>query len=216
MALSIEEKLEKQRKKQKEAQERAIARQKAKLADPKWHKEQRYKKQATAQKARDKQITKIQSPEYQAKQRQKLIDQRERAKSKPAKPVKIKPTRGLKGRTATSKEREYQDKIGTLPCIACSLHGRENQLISLHHVYGRTIPNAHKFVLPLCAYHHDTLLPEEERAKYPDMIPVHAKGKFGGKYQFSRHNASEDDLLRLVYEKLGLPLDDLPVFSISA
>lgn len=216
MALSIEEKRERQKKKQKEAQERAFARQKARMADPEWQKEQRNKKQASAKKARDKRLAKVKSPEYQAKQRQKLIDQQERAKSKPAKPVKRKSTRGLKGRTATSGEREYQDKIGTLPCIACSLHGRENWLISLHHVYGRTIANAHKFVLPLCAYHHDTLLPAEERAKYPDMIPVHAKGKFGGKFQFSHHNATETDLLRLVYEKLGLPLAELPECASSS
>ncbi|UTZ44627.1 recombinase (plasmid) [Vibrio campbellii] len=186
------------------------------MADPNWQKEQRDKKQAAAKRAKNKQLAKIKSPEYQEKQRQKLIEQQERAKAKQKKTVKKKSTRGLKGRSATSGEREYQDKIGTLPCIACWLHGRENPLISLHHVYGRTIKNAHKFVLPLCAYHHDTLLPAEERAKYPDMIPIHAKGKFGGKYQFSRHNATEADLLRLVYEKLGLPLAELPEFSSSA
>ncbi|HCG7330501.1 Ref family recombination enhancement nuclease [Vibrio parahaemolyticus] len=216
MALSIEEKQKRAREKQKAAQDRAVARQKAKFADPEWQKEQRQKKQASAKRARDKQLAKVQSPEYKEKQQQKLVEQQERAKSKPKKLVKKKSSRGLKGRTATSEENQYQDKIGTLPCIACYLHGRENWLISLHHVYGRTIPNAHKFVLPLCAYHHDTLLPAEERAKYPDMLPLHAKGKFGGKYQFSVHNASEAELLRLVYEKVGLPLTELPDVALSA
>ncbi len=216
MALSIEEKRKKQQQKQKAARERAIARQKAKLADPEWQNAQRERKIVIAKRARDRQLAKFQSPEYKAKQRQKLIEQQERKKNTSKKPVKKKATRGLKGRSATVEEKRYQDKIGALPCIACSLHGRESPMISLHHVYGRTIPDAHKFVLPLCAYHHDTLLPAELRAMYPDMIPVHARGKFGGKCQFNRYNAPEPDLLRLVYEKVGLPISDLPTFSKTA
>ena len=99
------------------------------------------------------------------------------------------------------------DAIGRLPCIACWLHGRENPVLSLHHVFGRVGERAHAYVLPLCCYHHDTLLEADKRAQYPDMIPIHAKGKYGGKAQWKIHNGTETELLFKVYKLAGLPLE---------
>ncbi|ELI1835885.1 TPA: Ref family recombination enhancement nuclease [Vibrio diabolicus] len=181
MALTIAEKLQRQREKQKQSMERARAKQIAKMNDPE-ERQKRFKKQ---------------------------LQQQERQKAKPVakKPTKKIASKGLKGRTPTAEERRIMDAIGRLPCIACWLHGRENPVISLHHVFGRVGERAHAYVLPLCCYHHDTLLEAEKRAQYPDMIPIHAKGKYGGKAQWKIHNGTEIELLFKVYNLAGLPLE---------
>lgn len=46
------------------------------------------------------------------------------------------------------------DSMRKLPCIACLKDGRVNHNISLHHIDGRTKPDAHGQVIPLCAPHH--------------------------------------------------------------
>ncbi len=111
MALTIAEKLQRQREKQKQSMERARAKQIAKMNDPE-ERQKRFKKQ---------------------------LQQQERQKAKPVakKPTKKIASKGLKGRTPTAEERRIMDAIGRLPCIACWLHGRENPVISLHHVFGR-------------------------------------------------------------------------------
>ncbi|MDG2676045.1 Ref family recombination enhancement nuclease [Vibrio sp. 705] len=181
MALTIAEKLQRQREKQKQSMERARA----------------------------KQIAKMNDPEYQKKQRDKQQQRIERQKAKPVvkKPTKKIASKGLKGRTPTAEERRIMDAIGRLPCIACWLHGRENPVISLHHVFGRVGERAHAYVLPLCCYHHDTLLEAEKREQYPDMIPLHAKGKYGGKAQWKIYNGTEIELLFKVYKLAGLSLE---------
>lgn len=181
MALTIAEKLQRQREKQKQSMERARAKQIAKMNDPE-ERQKRFKKQ---------------------------LQQQERQKAKPVakKPTKKIASKGLKGRTPTAEERRIMDAIGRLPCIACWLHGRENPVISLHHVFGRVGERAHAYVLPLCCYHHDTLLEAEKRAQYPDMIPIHAKGKYGGKAQWKIHNGTDIELLFKVYNLAGLPLE---------
>ncbi|WP_042773361.1 Ref family recombination enhancement nuclease [Vibrio parahaemolyticus] len=213
MALTIAEKLQRQREKQKQSMERARAKQIAKMNDPE-EREKRFKKQLQQQeRQRQRQIERLNDPEYQKKQRDKQQQRIERQKAKPvAKPVAKKPTKkiaskGLKGRTPTAEERRIMDAIGRLPCIACWLHGRENPVISLHHVFGRVGERAHAYVLPLCCYHHDTLLEAEKREQYPDMIPLHAKGKYGGKAQWKIYNGTEIELLFKVYKLAGLPLE---------
>lgn len=209
MALTIAEKLQRQREKQKQSMERARAKQIAKMNDPE-ERQKRFKKQLQQQeRQRQRQIERLNDPEYQKKQRDKQQQRIERQKAKPVakKPTKKIASKGLKGRTPTAEERRIMDAIGRLPCIACWLHGRENPVISLHHVFGRVGERAHAYVLPLCCYHHDTLLEAEKRAQYPDMIPIHAKGKYGGKAQWKIHNGTEIELLFKVYNLAGLPLE---------
>ncbi|MCS0323637.1 MULTISPECIES: Ref family recombination enhancement nuclease [Vibrio] len=189
MALTIAEKLQRQREKQKQSMERARAKQIAKMNDPE-EREKRFKKQL----------------QQQERQRQRQIE-RQKAKPVAKKPTKKIASKGLKGRTPTAEEKRIMDAIGRLPCIACWLHGRENPVISLHHVFGRVGERAHAYVLPLCCYHHDTLLEADKRAQYPDMIPIHAKGKYGGKAQWKIHNGTEIELLFKVYNLAGLPLE---------
>ncbi|EIG3335439.1 recombinase [Escherichia coli] len=97
---TIEQKLEQRREWQKAARERAIARQREKLADPAWRESQ-------YQKMRDSIDRRI------AKQKERPPASKTRKSA-----VKIK-SRGLKGRTPTAEERRIANALGALPCIAC-------------------------------------------------------------------------------------------------
>jgi hypothetical protein len=189
---------EKARNRARAARERQIQRQREKMQDPA-HRQAMYEKKAKQQQA--------------ARARQL-----EKQKAKQAKPVEIKrsapkvkkpkSTRGMKGRTPTAQEKRLADKIAQLGCVACAQMGIDNPVISLHHVHGRTKPLAHAKQLPLCAHHHDTPLTKEEQtmaqAKHGrPIIPVHAKGAFGGKAAFEAEYGTQAALLALVYEKIG-------------
>ncbi|MGL5224875.1 MAG: Ref family recombination enhancement nuclease [Aeromonas sp.] len=108
------------------------------------------------------------------------------------------------GRTPRADERRIMDAIGALPCICCHLMGRENPVISLHHTSGRTALDAHKRVLPLCAWHHDTPASKEVREQYPDLVPYHARGSFGGPAAWRKIFGKESRLLNKCYEMAGL------------
>lgn len=169
---TAQEKLQRHVEKQREYQQRAIARQREKQADPEWRKAQ-YEKQ------RERQSRYI-----------------ERAKNKPF-------SRGLKGRTPRAAERSLMDKIGALPCIACYVHGIINDLVSLHHIDGRTAAGAHARVLPLCDHHHQHAAPATTRAVYAWLIPVHADGACGGKAAFEALNGTQDDLYAQCLEMIA-------------
>ncbi|EDQ7095032.1 recombinase, partial [Salmonella enterica subsp. arizonae] len=102
---------------------------------------------------------------------------------------------GLKGRTPTAEEKRIANALGSLPCIACYIHGVINHVVSLHHIDGRTAPDCHKKQLPLCNWHHQYAAPPEIRKIYPWLVPVHADGNVGGKSEFSRLNKPERELL---------------------
>lgn len=191
---------EKQREKQR-------AKMKLKLADPAWQAQQQEKKRAAADRALKKHREKIASPEYRDKCREKLHKAREKAREKASIQTQAmssprrSSSRGLKGRSPTAEEKRYQEAIAKLPCAACALHGVYSPVIVLHHIDGRTAPDAHKKVLPLCNWHHQYAAPIEMRHKHPWLVPVHADGITGGKSEFTRLNASEAALLAIVYEQ---------------
>ena len=55
----------------------------------------------------------------------------------------------------TAAEKEYWDRLcREIGCIACRHDGYFNPVVSIHHCGGRTKPDCHKKVLPLCAGHH--------------------------------------------------------------
>lgn len=167
-----QEKLQCHFEKQREYQARAIARQRAKQADPEWRAEQ-----------------------YE-KQRERQIKSAERAKNKPIK------CRGLKGRTPTAAERRMMDKIGSLPCIACYVHGVTNENATIHHISGRTTDGAHAYVLSLCDCHHQHAATAAVRAIYPWLVPVHADGTCGGKAEFEALNGTQEHLYALCLEMI--------------
>ncbi|EOT5692103.1 Ref family recombination enhancement nuclease [Escherichia coli] len=133
----------------------------------------------------------------------KQYDQRRKEKAVSAPSKKTRTSRGLKGRSLTADERRIQTAIGTLPCIACHIHGQHSPVVSLHHIFGRTAENAHKYVLPLCKWHHQYAAPAEVREQYPWLVPVHADGKIGGKADFIRHNADEMALYQMAIEMIN-------------
>jgi hypothetical protein len=184
--LTIDEKKNRQLEKMKATQARARQRQRDKLNDPEYREAQRQKKIAAIEKRRNK-----------------VTEKKLATKSKPKtrKPIKSK---GLKGRTPSAYERHIMNAIGALPCVACRRHGRHAPVISLHHIDGRTAFMAHAKVLPLCAHHHNVAASPDVINQYPDLIPIHAQGKHGGKAQWMAHNGTEGELLKEILDELGV------------
>ena len=60
----------------------------------------------------------------------------------------------MKGRQPTQKEQKHMNCVADLGCIVCYNNGFPNTPAEIHHVYGRTKPNCHMEVLPLCYEHH--------------------------------------------------------------
>lgn len=87
-------------------------------------------------------------------------------------------SRGMKGRAPTAAERKFMNAIAGLGCIACAKDGITNPWISLHHFAGRTAVNAHMYVLPLCAGHH-----QDGTGTDPSLIAIHPyKARFEERY----------------------------------
>ncbi len=208
--------------KQRAAQERQRQRQRDKQADPDYRASKLEQQQRQQERQRERQIEKLSNPEYieRMKQNKAASIKRSIAKQKAKPPAALKSdtkkpvssrkpspikSKGLKGRTPTALERKLMDKIGALPCAACSAMGKDNTLIALHHVDGRVKEFAHAKVLPLCAYHHDVPLTPEEREIHGDMFPVHAKGSYGGKKAFENEYGTQEYLLSVVYELIEEP-----------
>lgn len=212
--LTSEEKRKKQYEKQieraKAAKARQIERQREKMNNPEYQAEQREKQRQQQIRARERMLEKQQSAEYKEKQKQKAIEQAERAKAKQsAKPApKKKASKGLKGRAPTAEEKRIMDALCQLPCVACLRHGQETNLISFHHIDGRTKPLAHAKGIPLCAHHHDTPADKLVIEKYPYLVPVHARGTVGGKAQFNKHNGTELELLKMAYSLAGIEMPE--------
>lgn len=213
---------------QNRARQRQIERQRKKMNDPKEKEKRQLKAREAALRQRERQAAKLSDPEYIEKQRQKQRDaiQRKRERKaettksklvvkKVSKPKAIK-SKGLVGRTPTAEEKRVMDAIGALPCIACLLKGRYRPLISLHHLDGRIVIYAHMKVLPLCAEHHDTPADPLVIAQYPDLIPYHARGRWGGKAAWRAENGCEYEMLAIVFKMVGIePPFDVPDVDID-
>lgn len=144
---------------------------------------------------REKQADPAWRAEQYEKQRERQKRSAERAKLKPIK-------RSLKGRTPRAVERTMMDKIGSLPCIACYVHGVTNDNATIHHINGRTADGAHAYLLSLCDHHHQHAAPAAIRAIYPWLVPVHADGTCGGKAAFEALNGTQEHLYSLCLEMI--------------
>ena len=83
----------------------------------------------------------------------------------------------MKGRKPTRLEQEHMDKVRSIGCIICKKYGK-SRYAEIHHVIGKTKPNAHYKVLPLCPDHHRNFL-------YKDGGPISVhpyKARFEAKY----------------------------------
>lgn len=117
--------------------------------------------------------------------------------AKPAKLPKPMKSRGMKGRPPTAEEARFMDRMGSLPCIACLKDGWTNEVISLHHIDGRTKPGAHFLVLPLCGEHH-----QQDDSDPRRRISVH-----GRKATFEARYGTQRELLAECIEMLGIGCD---------
>ena len=90
-----------------------------------------------------------------------------------------------KQRAVTALEKIYWSRLASeVGCIACSLDGRFNDYVSIHHIDGRTKPGCHQNVLPLCAGHHQDGAGEDKT-----MAAVHP-----WKHEFESAYGSQADL----------------------
>jgi hypothetical protein len=96
----------------------------------------------------------------------------------------------MKGRTPTKAEMSFHSQLAGLGCIACRIDGHINPWVSIHHIDGRTKPDAHKKVLPLCGPHHqqDDTDPLKRIAVHPN------KARFEAKY------GTQEELLAICLE----------------
>ena len=93
----------------------------------------------------------------------------------------------------TVEEKALWDSMAALGCIACREDGRMTKEVSIHHLDGRTKPDCHKRVLPLCAGHHQDGTGEDKA-----LIAVHPyKGKFEARY------GTQEELLEKVMYRLA-------------
>lgn len=100
----------------------------------------------------------------------------------------------MKGSTPTKADKQLWHDMAGLGCVACRKDGIENPFVSIHHIAGRTIPGAHRLVLPLCAGHH-----QDGTGPDKSMIAVHPwKARFEAKY------GTQEELLAEVMEMLGV------------
>jgi len=97
----------------------------------------------------------------------------------------------MKGKTRTNAEIKFQNRVAQIGCIVCLNNGIENYEVSIHHIDGRTRPEAHRKVLPLCHRHHQ--LQDNETSKR--WYTLHAN-----KAEFERNYGSQYDLLNQCME----------------
>jgi hypothetical protein len=109
---------------------------------------------------------------------------------KPRKPMK---SRGMKGRAPTKAELELHHEMAGLGCCACLLDGRVNPWVSIHHIDGRTKPDAHRKVLALCGPHH-----QQDDTDQLGRIAVHPN-----KARFEALYGTQESLLAMTMERLG-------------
>lgn len=112
----------------------------------------------------------------------------------------------MKGRTPTVEQKRFHDMLATeIGCIASRLDGFFDPVVSIHHIDGRTKPNAHWLVLPLSAGNH------QDGTGAPGRIAVHPwKARFQARY------GSQDDLLRQCIEILIERGCDVPEGALAA
>ena len=92
----------------------------------------------------------------------------------------------MKGRNPNSKEKKHMDRVSQLGCIVCYLQGFYGVPAEIHHIEGKTKPDTHLKVLPLCFEHH---------RMGSDMEPI---SRHPYKARFEKAYGTENELLELV------------------
>ena len=92
----------------------------------------------------------------------------------------------MKGRTPSRLEKQWHDLLAqNIGCSACFKdNGVRNTWVSIHHIDGRTKPDAHWLALAPCAGHH------QKGYGVPGLLAIH-----GDKRAFEHHYGTEMELL---------------------
>lgn len=101
---------------------------------------------------------------------------------------------GLKGRQPNKAESKHMSEVAELGCIVC----RKNGFITpaeIHHTQGKTKPNSHFMVLPLCFEHHRRGGDREPISRHP------YKKRFEDAYGNEEELLAEVELLLNDYRK---------------
>lgn len=102
----------------------------------------------------------------------------------------------MQSRKADSTEKVWLNLIGQLPCIVCEMfHGADDTPAEIHHIDGKTKPNAHLKTIKLCAKHHrhkDNSHPKRWMSRHGD-----------GKFKFQTRYIHELGLLDLQRHKVA-------------
>lgn len=106
----------------------------------------------------------------------------------------------MKGRTPTKAEKEHMDAVREIGCIVCRRLGRGRRPCEIHHIEGKTKPDTHFKVLPLCFEHHRMGSDKEPISRHPY------------KARFVKAYGTEYELLKAVQDILDSDqyYDDLP------
>ena len=98
----------------------------------------------------------------------------------------------MKGRNPSKEEKEYMDKVQQLGCIVCANRGLPDVPAEIHHTRGKTVKDAHLYVIPLCPSHHRYGGHTEPISRHP------YKKRFEDAY------GTEAELLEQVQKKIDL------------
>jgi len=90
----------------------------------------------------------------------------------------------VKGRTPTAAEKRWMSAIAQLPCIVCTNERLGATPPAIHHINGKTKPDAHFQTIPICPIHHQT-------GGYG--VALHA-----GRAEWEKRYGTQDELLRQV------------------
>lgn len=102
----------------------------------------------------------------------------------------------IKGRTPTAAESRHIAKVAELGCIVCLLDSI-NTPCEIHHIDGKTKPDAHFKILGLCYYHHRG---GNDCTEYTSRHPH--KARFEERYD------TEENLLDWTLRLLGVTEDE--------
>ncbi len=206
-----DKRIQKHLEQQRRQKERTRQRQLEKQASPEYRAKQLDKQRQAQERRQTNWIAN--KPKLVEKAQAQAKAQREKAIAKAKSTISAYPSyraiksKGMVGKTRTKSDINLHDKLGQLGCICCINLGLiqpySGSLVSIHHIRGRTAPEAHKYVLPLCAWHHDTPLCAREGQNHPGVFPLHAKGSEGGKVKWERFHGTQMDLLCQVLSLVG-------------
>lgn len=98
----------------------------------------------------------------------------------------------MKGRTPTAEEKRWMSEISEFGCCVCKKFFGVTSPPEIHHIGGKTKPDAHFNTIPLCYQHHRS---GESNEKFVSRHPF--------KTQFVEKYGKEHDLREYTREKIG-------------